>query len=60
MIWTATIEYRDWDDKETICGRLGAITYHLRQRADKIAAVDLVPQHELADSQENSGIRKNG
>lgn len=46
MNWTATIEYRDWDDKETICGPIGAIAYHLRRNAARVSSVELLPIHE--------------
>jgi hypothetical protein len=42
--WTATIEWRRGDHKETITGPLGAITYHLRQSAAKILHVELRPE----------------
>jgi hypothetical protein len=44
--WVATIEYRDWPDKETIIGPIGAIAYHMRRNAMRISSVELLPQHE--------------
>lgn len=46
MNWTATIEWRKGNHKETVIGPLGSIAYHLRQNAEEILHVELWPEYK--------------